>query len=97
MPPSVSGTSTLNAEPSPEPCARYGLIVLGNPRILAKDPLWSALINHLKNHGCLVEGSLANLQVRAGGGGSAARICGALPRLPYRTVSAINTKQQRFC
>ena len=42
--------------------ARYGLLVLGNPRILAKDPLWNALINHFKAHDCLVEGSLNNLQ-----------------------------------
>ena len=42
--------------------ARYGLLLLGNPRILAKDPLWNALINHFKAHDCLVEGSLNNLQ-----------------------------------
>ena len=35
--------------------ARYGTIVLGNPRILARNPLWNALINHYKDAECLVE------------------------------------------
>ena len=42
--------------------ARYGTIVLGNPRILARNPLWNALINHYKDAECLVEGPLNNLQ-----------------------------------
>jgi regulator of nonsense transcripts 1 len=41
--------------------AKYGCVVLGNPRILARDPLWNDLINHYKNAECLVEGSLNNL------------------------------------
>jgi len=41
--------------------ARYGVIVLGNPRILARNALWTALINHFKEHDCLVEGPLNNL------------------------------------
>jgi regulator of nonsense transcripts 1 len=41
--------------------ARYGCVILGNPRILARDPLWNDLINHFKDAECLVEGSLNNL------------------------------------
>lgn len=43
--------------------ARYGLIVLGNPRVLSKDPLWHYLLTHCKEKNYLVEGPLANLQV----------------------------------
>jgi len=28
--------------------ARYGLVLLGNPRVLARSPLWSALLSHFK-------------------------------------------------
>ena len=40
---------------------RYGVIVLGNPRILARHPLWNAFINHMKDHEALMEGPLNNL------------------------------------
>jgi regulator of nonsense transcripts 1 len=30
--------------------ARYGLILLGNPRVLSKQPLWNALLTHFKEH-----------------------------------------------
>jgi regulator of nonsense transcripts 1 len=43
--------------------AKYGGIVVGNPRILAKNPLWNALVNYYKDHNVLVEGPLNNLQV----------------------------------
>ncbi len=42
--------------------AKYGCIVIGNPRMLAKNPLWNALINYYKDNGVLVEGPLNNLQ-----------------------------------
>ncbi|CAM9092624.1 unnamed protein product [Ascophyllum nodosum] len=42
--------------------ARFGCIVVGNPRILSKNPLWNALINFFKDHDCLVEGPLDNMQ-----------------------------------
>eukprot|EP01133_Synstelium_polycarpum_P007457 gene7457-8723_t len=42
--------------------ARYGLIVLGNARVLSKDQLWNNLICHFKNKEVLVEGSLQNLK-----------------------------------
>ncbi|CAB1119331.1 unnamed protein product [Ectocarpus sp. CCAP 1310/34] len=42
--------------------ARFGCIIIGNPRILAKNPLWNALVNFYKDHECLVEGPLDNMQ-----------------------------------
>ncbi|KAL7539315.1 hypothetical protein ACHAXR_009176 [Thalassiosira sp. AJA248-18] len=42
--------------------ARLGLVLLGNPRVLSKNPLWAALLLHFKEHECLVEGPLNNLQ-----------------------------------
>ncbi|KAK9479226.1 P-loop containing nucleoside triphosphate hydrolase protein [Lipomyces japonicus] len=43
--------------------AKYGLVVLGNPKVLAKQPMWYHLLMHYKDKGCLVEGPLNNLQV----------------------------------
>lgn len=42
--------------------ARYGLVVLGNPKILSKTVLWNNLLCHFKAHDCLVEGPLSNLK-----------------------------------
>lgn len=42
--------------------ARYGVIVLGNARVLAKNPLWHALISHYKDDGVVADGPLTNLQ-----------------------------------
>lgn len=42
--------------------ARLGLILLGNPRVLSKNPLWAALLLHFKECDTLVEGPLNNLQ-----------------------------------
>lgn len=42
--------------------ARYGVILMGNARILAKVPLWHALISHYKDNTVVVEGPLTNLQ-----------------------------------
>jgi len=42
--------------------ARLGIILLGNPRVLSKNALWAALLLHFKEHECLVEGTLTNLQ-----------------------------------
>jgi superfamily I DNA and/or RNA helicase len=30
--------------------AKYGCMIIGNPRILAKNPLWNALVNYYKVH-----------------------------------------------
>lgn len=32
------------------PSCRYGLILLGNPRVLSRQPLWNALLTHFKEH-----------------------------------------------
>ena len=42
--------------------ARYGLVILGNPKVLSKHPLWHFLLVHFKERNCLVEGPLTNLQ-----------------------------------
>lgn len=42
--------------------ARYGLIVLGNPKILSKNHLWNNLICHFKELQVLMEGNIGNLQ-----------------------------------
>ncbi|CAL8463239.1 g2773 [Coccomyxa elongata] len=42
--------------------AKYGLVILGNPKVLSKQPLWNALLNHFKEARCLVEGPLSNLK-----------------------------------
>jgi regulator of nonsense transcripts 1 len=42
--------------------SRLGLILLGNPRVLSKNPLWAALLLHFKEYDTLVEGPLNNLQ-----------------------------------
>ncbi|KAK9067995.1 hypothetical protein SSX86_012106 [Deinandra increscens subsp. villosa] len=42
--------------------ARYGIVILGNPKVLSKQPLWNGLLTHYKEHDCLVEGPLNNLK-----------------------------------
>ncbi|WMV43439.1 hypothetical protein MTR67_036824, partial [Solanum verrucosum] len=42
--------------------ARYGIVILGNPKVLSKQPLWNGLLTHYKEHECLVEGHLNNLK-----------------------------------
>ncbi|KAL8053501.1 hypothetical protein ABFS82_05G076500 [Erythranthe guttata] len=42
--------------------ARYGIVILGNPKVLSKQPLWNGLLTHFKEHECLVEGPLSNLK-----------------------------------
>ena len=42
--------------------AKFGVVVLGNPKVLAKQPLWHALLQHCKDAGVLVEGPLTNLK-----------------------------------
>lgn len=43
--------------------AKYGLVILGNPKVLSKHPLWYSLLVHYKEIGCLVEGALNNLKL----------------------------------
>jgi regulator of nonsense transcripts 1 len=42
--------------------AKYGLVILGNPKVLSKHPLWHHLLIHFKDRNTLVEGPLSNLQ-----------------------------------
>lgn len=42
--------------------AKYGLIIVGNPKVLSKQPLWNNLLNFYKERKVLVEGSLNNLK-----------------------------------
>jgi regulator of nonsense transcripts 1 len=43
--------------------AKYGVVILGNPKILSKHPLWHHLLVHYKEKACLVDGALNNLRV----------------------------------
>jgi regulator of nonsense transcripts 1 len=42
--------------------SRYGIVILGNPKVLSKQPLWNNLLVHFKENDCLVEGPLNNLK-----------------------------------
>ncbi|KAI6781694.1 Regulator of nonsense transcripts-like protein [Emericellopsis cladophorae] len=56
--------------------AKYGLVILGNPKVLSKHELWHHLLVHFKERKCFVEGPLANLQ--------ACLIQFAKPKVSYR-------------
>lgn len=34
--------------------ARYGIVILGNPKVLSKQPLWNGLLTHYKVFACNV-------------------------------------------
>lgn len=42
--------------------AKYGIIIVGNPKVLSKQPLWNHLLNFYKEKRVLVEGTLNNLK-----------------------------------
>lgn len=42
--------------------ARFGLIILGNPRVLTRQPVWGALVNYFKEQEAMVEGPLTALK-----------------------------------
>lgn len=42
--------------------ARYGIIIVGNPKVLSKQPLWNHLLSFYKENKVLVEGPLNNLK-----------------------------------
>ena len=42
--------------------AKYGLIIVGNAKVLARQILWHNLLMMFRDKGCLVEGSLNNLK-----------------------------------
>ncbi|KAJ2161325.1 ATP-dependent RNA helicase [Coemansia sp. RSA 552] len=41
--------------------AKYGIIVLGSPKVLSRNPLWHELLSYYKLNGVLVEGPLGSL------------------------------------
>jgi regulator of nonsense transcripts 1 len=41
--------------------AKYGCIIIGNARILARNPLWNSLLNHFQSRNCLAEGPVNNM------------------------------------
>lgn len=43
--------------------AKFGLMILGNPKALNKDKLWNHLLTFFRSRGCLVEGQIDNLQL----------------------------------
>ncbi|VDM44951.1 unnamed protein product [Toxocara canis] len=42
--------------------ARYGIIIVGNAKVLSRHAIWNALLMEFKEKGCLVEGPLNNLK-----------------------------------
>lgn len=42
--------------------AKYGLVIVGNPRALSRNPLWHHLLMHYRERGLLVEGPLTGLR-----------------------------------
>ncbi len=57
--------------------ARYGLVILGNPRVLSRNALWQSLLLHFKEAGCLVEGPLNNLKPSMVQLGQPRKVCAA--------------------
>ena len=42
--------------------ARNGLVIVGNPKVLSRQPLFHDLLRHFRENECLVEGSLESLR-----------------------------------
>ena len=42
--------------------SRYGIIIVGNPKVLAKQPVWNHLLHFYKENRVLTEGALNNLK-----------------------------------
>jgi regulator of nonsense transcripts 1 len=42
--------------------AKYGIVIVGNARVLSRQPIWNLLLLHYKEKKLLVEGSLNNLK-----------------------------------
>lgn len=43
--------------------AKYGVTIVGNAKLLVRNPLWNALLSHFQQRDCIVEGPLNNLQI----------------------------------
>ncbi|KAJ3020935.1 hypothetical protein HKX48_009468 [Thoreauomyces humboldtii] len=42
--------------------AKYGIVILGNPKVLSQNGLWYQLLMQFKERNCLVEGPLSNMK-----------------------------------
>ncbi len=42
--------------------ARYGVVLIGNPKVLAKNVLWNHLLRHFQENNALMDGPLNNLK-----------------------------------
>merc|ERR1711998_276323 len=42
--------------------AKFGVMIIGNAKLLSKNPLWNALLRHYQDRECLVDGPLNNLR-----------------------------------
>lgn len=42
--------------------AKFGVVIIGNPKVLSKHELWHHLLVHFRDRKCLVDGPLTNLQ-----------------------------------
>ena len=42
--------------------AKYGLIIVGNARVLSTNQLWCNMLNHFQTQNLLVEGAITNLR-----------------------------------
>lgn len=42
--------------------SRLGNVIIGNPKVLARQSLWASLLSHYRDEGVLVEGPLSNLK-----------------------------------
>jgi regulator of nonsense transcripts 1 len=43
--------------------AKFGLIILGNPKVLSHHPLWNSLLLYNKDKKCMVDGPITNLKI----------------------------------
>lgn len=43
--------------------AKFGLVIVGNPRALCRNTLWNHVLVHFREKGCLVDGPLDHLQL----------------------------------
>lgn len=70
--------------------AKYGLIILGNPKSLNKNRLWNKLLIYYRERGCLVEGQLDNLQI------STVQLSRVQQRYDNIRSSKVSSSQQSF-
>ncbi len=42
--------------------AKFGVMIIGNAKLLSKNPLWNALLRHYQDRECLVDGPLNNMR-----------------------------------